>query len=169
MPRSVRSPQATVTSPKAPAVPRHGNIVKQHKSAGLSINNQHGGEESQLEDEIVNVEASLVAQSKGFDNFQKCSQARATTITKESWTQTDIPPLRDQFTQVEEEEEQSRVARWLACRVVEESLREVVEEEEERSVRKREEEEGRGLSIKKLLGKKETIGARKVKWAGNMW
>ena len=158
-----------MTSPKAPAVPRHGNIGKQQKSAGLSINNQHGGEESQLEDEIVNVEASLVGQSKGFDNFQKRSQARATTITKESWTQTDIHPLRDQFTQVEEEEEQSRVARWLACRVVEESLREVVEEEEERGVRKREEEEGRGLSIKKLLGKKETIGARKVKWAGNMW
>ena len=143
--------------------------MKQHKSAGLSINNQHGGEESQLEDEIVDVEASLVGQSKVFDNFQKRSQARATTITKESWTQTDIHPLRDQFTQVEEEEEQSRVARWLACRVVEESLREVVEEEEERGVRKREEEEGRGLSIKKLLGKKETIGARKVKWAGNMW
>ena len=122
-----------------------------------------------MEDEIVNVEASLVGQSKVFDNFQKRSQARATTITKESWTQTDIHPLRDQFTQVEEEEEQSRVARWLACRVVEESLREVVEEEEERGVRKREEEEGRGLSIKKLLGKKETIGARKVKWAGNMW
>ena len=141
--------------------------MKQHKSAGLSINNQHGGEESQLEDEIVDVEASLVGQSKVFDNFQKRSQARATTITKESWTQTDIHPLRDQFTQVEEE--QSRVARWLACRVVEESLREVVEEEEERGVRKREEEEGRGLSIKKLFGKKETIGARKVKWAGNMW
>ena len=122
-----------------------------------------------MEDEIVDVEASLVGQSKVFDNFQKRSQARATTITKESWTQTDIHPLRDQFTQVEEEEEQSRVARWLACRVVEESLREVVEEEEERGVRKREEEEGRGLSIKKLFGKKETIGARKVKWAGNMW
>ena len=120
-----------------------------------------------MEDEIVDVEASLVGQSKVFDNFQKRSQARATTITKESWTQTDIHPLRDQFTQVEEE--QSRVARWLACRVVEESLREVVEEEEERGVRKREEEEGRGLSIKKLFGKKEIIGARKVKWAGNMW
>ena len=99
--------------------------------------------------------------------LQKNSKAR--TVTKESWTQTDSPPLRDQYTQVEEEEQQSRVARWLACRVVEESLREVVEEEEERGVRRREEQEGRALGIKLSFGKEETIGARKVKWSGNMW
>ena len=112
----------------------------------------------------------MVGENEGLHSSQKGGKDKARTATKDSWSQTDSPPLRDQYTQVEEEEQQSRVARWLACRVVEESLREVVEEEEERGVRRTEEEEGRGLGvIKGSFGKDETIGARKVKWSGNMW
>lgn len=148
--RAGRSPQdsETVTSANgSSAVIRDQN--RSNTSQPKSLRNQ---EKAQAEDKTVHVEGG-----------------KARTVTKESWTQTDSLPLRDQFTQVEEEEQQSRVARWLACRVVEESLREVVEEEEERGVRRTEEEEGRALGIKGSFGKEETVGARKVKWAGNMW
>jgi len=148
--RAGRSPQdsETVTSANgSSAVIRDQN--RSNTSQPKSLRNQ---EKAQAEDKTVHVEGG-----------------KARTVTKESWTQTDSLPLRDQFTQVEEKEQQSRVARWLACRVVEESLREVVEEEEERGVRRTEEEEGRALGIKGSFGKEETVGARKVKWAGNMW
>ena len=173
--RPVRSPQESesVTSSKASSVViRHQNIgnASQQKSPGLSLRNQDEVEKSQLEEKTVHEEVGLIGENVGLHSLQKDGKKdKARTATKDSWSQTDSPPLRDQYTQVEEEEQQSRVARWLACRVVEESLREVVEEEEERGVRRREEEEGRALGIKGSFGKEETIGARKVKWAGNMW
>ena len=169
--RAVRSPQEseTVTSPKV--VIKHPSNTSQQKPAGrLSHRNQ---EKSQLEEKTVLVEDGSVGQNEaGLQHSLQKDKKEARTVTKESCTQTDNLPLRDQYTQVEEEEQQSRLARWLACRVLDESLREVIEEEEERSVRRREEEEeGRAfIGIKKgSFGKEETIGARKVKWSGNMW
>lgn len=169
--RAVRSPQEseTVTSPKV--VIKHPSNTSQQKPAGrLSHRNQ---EKSQLEEKTVLVQDGLVGQNEaGLQHSLQKDKKEARTVTKESCTQTDNLPLRDQYTQVEEEEQQSRLARWLACRVLDESLREVIEEEEERSVRRREEEEeGRAfIGIKKgSFGKEETIGARKVKWSGNMW
>ena len=169
--RAVRSPQesGTVTSPSASSsIIRHQNTsnTSQLKSAALPLGKQ---EKSQLEDKTVRVDGGLVCQNEGLQQSLDDRDKARTVVTKESWSQTDSPPLRDQYTQVEEEEQQSRVARWLACRVVEESLREGVEEEEERGVRQREEEEGRAFGIKGSFGKEETIGAMKVKWAGNMW
>ena len=177
--RPVRSPQepASVASPKTSSVAiRHQNIgnASQPKSPGLSLRNQDDVKKSKQEDKTAHVKEVLDGENEGLHSLQKGVKDKARTVTaKDSWSQTDSPPLRDQFTQVEEEEQQGRVARWLACRVVEESLREVVEEEEERGVRRTEkEEEGRGLGniIKGSFSKEEeTIGARKVKWSGNMW
>jgi len=165
VPRVLRSPAAvpeTVISSKTAAVIQEKVRPEQRAAKGSS--------ESQNK--------SLQDHGKDF--------ARKVNL-KEAWTQTENTHLRDQFTQVEEEEQQARLTRWLVFKVVEESLREVIEEEEERGVRRSEKEEERKMMIRKKedeeeeragvwkeetkigVWKDETNGARKVKWAGNVW